>query len=287
VNIPTKKLKNGFVMPVLGIGTWYMGGGFLPDSSNDEQDIKALKTAIDLGITHIDTAELYGNGHSEELIGKAIKGYDRAKLFITSKVFRDHLKYEDVLKSFNKSLKRLGTSYLDLYLIHAPNEGIQLKETIKALDELKEKGLTREIGVSNFSVDQLKEAQSFTKNRIVINQIHYNLAYQDLQDVVDYCQQNDVFITAYRPVERGVLTRPGIKVLDEMCDKYKKTPAQIALNWLISQDNILTISKTSTVDHLKENLGALNWQMKKNDIEKLRNEFPDVELPQTVVRFNK
>lgn len=274
-------------MPVLGIGTWYMGGGFLPDSSNDEQDIKALKTAIDLGITHIDTAELYGNGHSEELIGKAIKGYDRAKLFITSKVFRDHLKYEDVLKSFNKSLKRLGTSYLDLYLIHAPNEGIQLKETIKALDELKEKGLTREIGVSNFSVDQLKEAQSFTKNRIVINQIHYNLAYQDLQDVVDYCQQNDVFITAYRPVERGVLTRPGIKVLDEMCDKYKKTPAQIALNWLISQDNILTISKTSTVDHLKENLGALNWQMKKNDIEKLRNEFPDVELPQTVVRFNK
>lgn len=285
--ITTKKLKSGFEMPVFGLGTWYMGGGMTSDTTTDKKDIAGIKNAIDEGITLIDTAELYGAGHAEELVGEAIKDYDRSKLFIVSKVYSDNLHYDDVLDSCRQSLKRIGTDYLDLYLIHAPNPDIPLKETMKALDELKGKGLIREIGVSNFNIGRLKEAQSFTKNKIVVNQIHYNLAFQDWQEVVDYCQESDVLITCYRPIERGVMAKEGISVIDSICKKYHKTPAQVAINWIISQKNMTTISKTSSKNHLEENLGAVGWEMTEKDIEFLKKEFPEVEIPETVMSFKK
>ena len=287
MNIVSKKLKSGFEMPVFGIGTWQVGGRFETDTSEDKKHIEALRRAIEFGITHIDSAEVYGNGHAEELVAQATKGYDRSKLFLVSKVFTNRLKHDDVLNSCAASLKRLQTDYLDLYLIHAPNPEVPLEETLTALQELKQDGKIRNIGVSNFNIDQTEEAQKLTNNTIVVNQIRYNIAYQEWSDVVGYCQRNDIFITAYRPVERGVLSKTGIPILDEMCKKYGKTPAQIAINWLISQDNVVTIAKMSTINHLKENLGALNWQMEKEDIEKLRNEFPEVELPQSTAKFNK
>lgn len=286
MNIPTKSLKSGFTMPVFGIGTWKMGGILNADPKNDEQDRKGLRIALELGVTLIDTADLYGAGHAEELIGVAIKGFDRDKLFIVSKVYKDKLAYDNVIKACRASLERLRTDYLDLYLIHAPNPEIPIKDTFKALDELKEQGLIREIGVSNFTIDELKEAQSVTKNKIVVNQLHYNLAYQNLQEAVDYCRTNDIMVMAYRPIERGALIEKEIPVIEDMCKKYGKSKPQIVINWLISQ-GIVTISKMSDPKHLMENLKSLDFTMDKQDIERLRVEIPEIQLPETTIKFNK
>jgi diketogulonate reductase-like aldo/keto reductase len=286
MNIPTKSLKSGFTMPVFGIGTWKMGGILNADPKNDEQDRKGLRIALELGVTLIDTADLYGAGHAEELVGVAIKGFDRDKLFIVSKVYKDKLAYDDVIKACRASLERLRTDYLDLYLIHAPNPEIPIKDTFKALDELKEQGLIREIGVSNFTIDELKEAQSVTKNKIVVNQLHYNLAYQNLQEAVDYCRTNDIMVMAYRPIERGALIEKEIPVIEDMCKKYGKSKPQIVINWLISQ-GIVAISKMSDPKHLMENLKSLDFTMDKEDIERLRVEIPEIQLPETTIKFNK
>ncbi len=286
MNIPTKKLKNGYTMPIFGIGTWKMGGLLNADTKNDADDRKGLRTAIDLGVTLIDTAELYGDGHAEELVGSVIKDIERQKLFIVDKIYKSNLAYKDVISACKASLKRAGTDYFDLYLIHAPNPDIPLAQTFKALDELNKNGLVKEIGVSNFSVEDLKDAQKVTKNKIVVNQIHFNLAYQNLRDTVIYCQRNDIMVMAYRPIERGALIEKEIPVIEEMCKKYKKTRAQIVINWLISQENITTISKMSDSKHLMENLHALDFKMEKEDVEKLGNQIPEIQLPETTLKFN-
>ncbi len=282
MKISVKKLKNGFEMPVFGIGTWMMGGAMQKDNLNDDKaDITALRKAFEQGVTHIDTAEIYAAGHSEEIVAQAIKGYKRDNFFITTKVWKEHLKYDDVLTAMSESLERLQMDYVDLYLIHAPFPAMNFKETMKAMDSLIDQGFTKYIGVSNFSIKQLKEAQSISKYPIVNNQIHYSLAYKDmykenpLDEIIEYCQENDILVTAYRPVERGILTTKEEPLMKEMCEKYDKTPSQIAINWLVSQDNIVTISKMRDQKHLLENLQSLNWNMDKSDIEKLRKEFPN------------
>ena len=174
-----KKLSNNIEIPVVGLGTWTIGGENEADTTYDEENISAIKTAIKFGITHIDTAEAYAHGHSEELVGKAIGGFDRKGLFITSKVSPEHLSYDDLLASAKGSLRRLNTDYIDLYLIHAPNPDIPIQETMKAMDSLVEQKRIRCMGVSNFSVEQIKEAQKCTKNKIVANQIEYNLLVRD------------------------------------------------------------------------------------------------------------
>jgi diketogulonate reductase-like aldo/keto reductase len=278
MDIPTKKLKNGFEMPVFGLGTWQMGGKETRDPQNDDKkDITAIQKAVSLGVKHIDTAESYANGYTETLIGQALKGYDRSKLFIVSKIHRDHLGYDDVLRSCESSLKRLQTTYLDLYLIHAPNDTIPIMETLRAMDTLIQNGLVKNIGVSNFRTDRLKEAQTYTRNKLVINQVYYNLVIREPEGegLLDYCQQNDVLLQAYRPLEKGMLLAQSSAILRELAKKYEKTPAQIAINWLISQKNVTTISKTSTVEHLKENLGVIGWKIENRDIEYLRKNFPN------------
>lgn len=280
MTIPTKTLKNKFTMPVYGFGTWMMGGGFNRDPDNDDEaDIKAIKTAIEEGITHIDTAESYAEGYAEKLVAEAIKGYDRSKLFLVSKVKPENLKYDDLIRSAKASLERLQTNYLDLYLIHRPNPAIPLKETMRAMDTLVEEGLIKYIGISNFSVATTEEAQSYTKYKIVANQVHYNLKFREPEQsgLLDYCQKKDIMLIAWRPVQKGLLVGKGIQILDEMARKYAKTPAQIAINWLISQPNVVTLSKTTSIAHLKENLGAVGWEMEEEDIEKLRKEFPGQE----------
>ena len=276
--IPTKKLKSGFEMPVYGLGTWQMGGREVRNPENDDEaDIQAIKSAIDLGITHIDTAESYADGYTETLIGRAIKDYDRSKLFIVSKVKEINLHYDDVINSAQASLKRLGINYLDLYLIHMPSLTIPIDETMKAMDFLKSEGLIKNIGVSNFNVEEFEKAQSFTKNKIVANQLHLNLKYREAErrGLLDYCQKNDVMFIAWRPLQKGVLLLEKENILDEMAKKYHKTPSQIAINWLISQENVVTLSKTRNVEHLKDNLGALDFGMEKYDIERLTRDFPD------------
>lgn len=277
MHIPHKSLEDGFSLPVLGLGTWTMGGKRTVEAKNDEKDTQALQAAIDLGYTHIDTAEIYAGGHTEELVGQAVKKYDRKKLFLTSKVAGEHARYDDVLESLQMSLKRLQTDYLDLYLVHYPNPDVPIAHTMKALDRLVQEKLVKHIGVSNFSEKRFEEAQFYAENKLVANQLHYNLIYREVErkHLVTYCENNDVLLIAYRPLEKGKLAQTGITLLDHMSKKYKKTPSQIALNWLISQANIVTLVKSEDGKHLKENLSALDWQMSPLDIEKLRNEFPD------------
>lgn len=271
--IPIKKLKSGFSLPVYGLGTWEMGGRLEADYSNDEAEVNAIKTAINHGITHIDTAELYGAGHSEELVGQAIKGYDRSKLIIASKVSAENQGHSDLMKSFEASLKRLGIEYLDLYLLHR-YPAIPVAETMAALDELVDQGVVKNIGVCNMTINRLKEAQKHTKNRIVYNQLHYSLECREPVDygVIKYCQDNDIFISAWGPLSKGMLK--DVSVLEEVAKKYDKTPYQVALNWLISQPNVITIPKTTNVEHLEENLGALGWELSAQDIEDLTKNFP-------------
>lgn len=284
--IPTKRLRNGFEMPVFGIGTWQMGGRHSRDPQNDDAaDIAAIRAAIEAGITHIDTAEIYASGYAERIVAQAIKGYDREKLLLVSKVSSAHLRYEDVIKSARASLERLGSKYLDLYLIHAPNPKIPIRETMRAMDTLIEEGLVRHIGVSNFTVERMEEAQSYTRHRIVANQLHYNLKFREPErkGLVKYCQEQDTLLVAWRPVEKGVLSARGIGIVDEMCRKYKKTPAQIAINWVVAQPNVVTLSKMRDVQHLQENLGALGWTLNQEDVERLRHEFPDQQAVSDIV----
>lgn len=277
-----KSLTHNTKIPVLGLGTWNMGGGMMADTTYDKENIHAIKTAIELGITHIDTAEMYGDGHAEQLVGQAIKDFDRETLFITTKVSPENLRYDDVIASAKKSLKRLKTEYIDLYLIHVPNPRIPIQETMKALNFLQEQRLIKFIGVSNFSVKQIKEAQKNSQNKIVANQIEYSLLVRDdgneyisnmESKVIPYCQENDIMVVAYRPLARGKLAKPGFKILDELAKKYNKTQAQVAINWLISKKKVITIPKSTSIEHLKENLGAVGWKLKPEDIRKLDKEF--------------
>lgn len=278
MKIPLKKLKMGFEIPVYGLGTWSMGGGFFRNPFADNKaDIAAIRKATDLGVTHIDTAEIYANGHAEKLVAKAIKGVNRKKLFIASKVWPLHFKKKRLVKSCEDSLRRLETDYLDLYYLHAPNPLVPIAETLEALDELVDRGLIKNIAVSNFKKERLVAAQKLTRNKIVANQVHYNLIFREPEatGLLSYCQKNDVILVAWRPVEKGKLAQAGIGILDNICKKYKKTPSAVAINWLISQKNVVTIAKTTNIDHLGENLGGVDWAMQSADIEKLRTEFPN------------
>jgi len=276
MEIPVKKLKNGFSLPVYGLGLWQMGGRWEVDSSKDDNEIEAIQNAIKTGVTHIDTAESYGNGHAEELLGEALNGVDRDKLIIATKVSGWNQRYDDLLRSFEASLKRIRTDYIDLYLLHRfPDAGISISETMKAMDNLVSQGVVRNIGVCNLTPNRLIEAQKHTRNKIVCNQVHYNLQYREVEakGVLDFCQKNDILLSAWRPLQKGLL--PKFPLLETMAKKYDKTAAQIAINWLISQDKVITLSKTSNPEHLKDNLGSIGWSMAKEDIEKLRKEFPD------------
>jgi diketogulonate reductase-like aldo/keto reductase len=257
------------------MGTWGLGGTTMLDRSRDREDIAALRAGIDLGMTHIDTAEMYAAGHSEDLVGEAIKPYDRSSLFITTKVWRTHLRYDDLIASMKESLRRLGVDYVDLYLIHWPNPEVPLKETMMALEHCVEEGYTRFIGVSNFSASLLAEAQSNLKDhRLVADQVEYSLAEQGpARELLPYCVENGVMLIAYSPLGKGELTRPGNAVLDALAEKYGKTQAQVSLNWLISQEKVVAIPKASKLEHLRDNVGAVGWRLSKEDFLKLREAF--------------
>ncbi len=276
-------INNNVQFPLLGIGTWKIGGRLERSSAHDKEEIEAIKNAIQLGMIHIDTAELYGNGHAEELVAAAIKlsKIARKKLFITSKVMSQHLHHNDVISACKKSLDRLQTDYIDLYLIHFPNQDISIIETMHAMDELVDQNLVRFIGVSNFSVADLKEAQKFSKHKIVANQIEYSLIARDAglytknmeSEIIPYCQQHGVLVISWRTLAYGLLAKHGrFPVLDQIAEKYKKTHGQIALNWCISK-NIAVIPKATSLAHIEENLGALGWRLSEKDIDALEVGF--------------
>jgi len=270
-----KEISRDVKISALGLGTWSIGGKETADLSRDNEDIKALQIGIELGMTHIDTAEYYGAGHCEEVVAKAIEPFNRRDLFITTKVWSNHLRRDDLIRSIKASLKRLGQDYVDLYLVHWPNPQVPLKETMGALEHCIEEGYTRFIGVSNFSAQLVEEAQSNLKeHKLVSNQVKYNLNEQEPRtELLPYCRENDVTLIAWSPLAQGKLTKPGNPVLDKLVRKYEKTPAQIALNWLISQENVITIPKASNLDHLRDNLGAVGWRMDEEDQQMLAKSY--------------
>jgi len=262
-----REIAKGVSVPILGLGTWGMGGRETPDKRRDEETVTAIRMGVELGLTHLDTAEYYGAGHAEELVGEAIDGIDRKELFITSKVWHNHLHREDLLRSMKSSLKRLGVDQVDLYLVHWPNPDVPLKETMAAMEECVREGYTRLIGVSNFSAQLMGEAQGCLRdNRLAVNQVQYSLLDQKPRmELLPACRKTGVSLVAYRPLERGAILQTPNPVMDEIAETHGKTRVQVALNWLISQEGVFTIPKSTNPVHLMEFLGALGWRLSSDE----------------------
>ena len=260
-----------FRIPVLGMGTWCFGGRTEHDPENDDAgQIRALQQGIEAGFTLIDTAEYYAAGYAEELIGRAIKGYDRSRLFITSKVWKTNASREGVLRSCELSLKRLGIDRLDCYLYHHFNPEIPLEETIGALNELVERGMTRSIGVSNFSASLLMKAVACSDAPIVMNQVHCNLAVREaLEELQEVCREKRIVLQAWRPV-RDLEETPECSAL---CRKYGITFQQLALAWLLNMPEIAVITAMKKTCHLSANMAALNVCFEPEDM-KILNSYP-------------
>ncbi len=254
------------VFPI-GFGTWRMGGEMMASTANDDQEIKAIKYAISSGINIIDTAEMYGAGHAEELVAQVIKRRDREKLFIISKVWPMNLSHDKLVRAAENSLRRLNTKYIDLYLIHWPNPLANMKETIGAMEELIDKGVIRHMGVSNFNVKDVEKAIGATKKyEIAANEISYSLAKKDSEDyLIPFCQKHKIRVIAHTPLARGHVLK--MKEVIELAEKYDKKPSQIALNYLMKKS--LPIPKAVNIKHIKELIGAVGWGMEERDYNKL------------------
>ena len=242
-------------LPKIGFGAWSIGGDSYPDPSLDPASMTAIRAALEIGYTHFDTAEAYASGHSEELIGRAIRETNtkREDVFITTKVSPEHLAYNDVLKSCEKSLRHLAMDYIDMYLIHWPGTGVNYGESFRALNKLVQDGKVRHLGVSNFKLKLLKQVQEYSESPIITNQIPYRLPDKTYVEngVLEYCQQNDILITAYSPIKfRNLSVNKTIKTI---ADAHSATPYQIALAWLVAQPRVITIPMSYNPQHIREN----------------------------------
>ncbi len=261
-----KEIK-GIQVPEIGFGTYTLG--ITPGTGR--RSVKAIQYAIECGLTHIDTAERYARGYTEELVGEGINDFERSKLFITTKVWVDNLRYDDVLSACRGSLQRMRTHYIDLYLIHWPNPDIPLAETLSAMDKLVDEGLVRFIGVSNFDLVRLKEAETITRHGIFSNQVEYSLVKREPEsELLPYCQENGILLTAYSPLGQDIIANGSHAIIDRLARKYQRTPVQIALNYLTSRDNVIAIPKALQHDHIKENSQASGWRIEREDLDLLQ-----------------
>ncbi len=264
-------------IPVVGLGTWGIGGEIGPDSSRDEAGIQALRLGLDLEMKFIDTAEMYGAGHSEEVVARALQGrHDR--VFVASKVSPRHFAYDDVLAAAKRSLKRLGLKQMDLYQLHWPNSRIPISETMKAMEKLVKDGLTRHIGVSNFSVEQMKEAQqSLSHKKIVSNQVEFSLVDRSVEaGIMPYCQKEGLTLIAYSPLGQGKIPRgrgSSFKVLDKVAERLGKSRNQVALNWVLQHDSVVAIPKAADTGHVRENAEVAKWKLGSEDYQRLAKAF--------------
>jgi len=260
-------------LPKIGFGTWTIGGETSPDPTVDSASMTALHSALEIGYTHFDTAEYYASGHAEELLGRAVRETKtkRENLFITSKVSPEHLKYDDVLRFCENSLRRLGMETIDLYLIHWPTLGINLEEAFRALNKLVCDGKVRNLGVSNFKLKLLKQSQVFSETPILTNQIPYSLPNHTYLEngVIEYCQQNDILVTAYTPVKfRSIRVN---RILGAVARSHSATPFQIALAWLVMQPRVITIPMSLNPAHIKENFDVAEIELTADEIQRLNN----------------
>jgi diketogulonate reductase-like aldo/keto reductase len=261
----------GVSISKIGFGTWSIGGGSNPDPGLDSASSAALRAALEVGYTHFDTAEAYADGHCEELLGMAVRKsrVPRETLFITTKVSPLHLKYEQVLQSCEGSLKRLQMDYVDLYLIHWPHARMKLDETFRAMNQLVRDGKVKHLGVSNFNLKQLKQAQSFSETPLLTDQVPYRLPDHKYVEngVLEYCQKNDILVTAYSPVKfRNLRVNKTIRLIAEA---HSATPFQIALAWLVAQPRVTTIPMSFNPQHIRENFEAAEIELSKEEFKTL------------------
>ena len=248
-----------------------------PDFSGDTEAIDALKLGLNLGMTLIDTAEMYGAGHSEEVVSKALEGW-RKPVFVASKVSPSHFAYNDLLRSARRSVDRLHVKQMDLYQLHWPNPRIPIAETMKAMEKVVRDGLVRFIGVSNFSVPLMKEAQAaLSKEEIASNQVEYSLVDRAVeQEILPYCQREKLTLIAYSPLGQGRIARGRggqFKILDETATRLGRSRSQVALSWLLQHDSVMVIPKASDKKHLKENAEVSGWKLSSKDFLEIDRAF--------------
>jgi 2,5-diketo-D-gluconate reductase B len=242
----------GVKIPIMGIGTYMMTG---------EECTEAVRNALGMGYTHIDTAHVYGN---HEDIAIAIKGYDRNKLFITTKVWKTDLSKSGVIDSGRRALEELEIAHIDLFLIHWPNREFPMAETFKGMKELQDSGIIRAAGVSNFTIRHIEEALN-AGAQIATNQVEFHPLFHQ-KELLDYCKSKGITLTAYSPVGKGeALEHPTIK---DIAGQTGHTPAQICLAWIMSK-GIIVIPKSSSKERQQENLEAVNIKLSRSHIEKI------------------
>lgn len=266
--------STGEEIPVIGQGTWRMG----QDPSKRSQEIEALRQGIAHGATLIDTAEMYASGGAERVVAEAIRDV-RERVFIVTKVWPDNASYEGVLRAARESLKRLETDRIDLYLLHWPSSRHPLSETMRAMRKLVEDGLVRYVGVSNFGERLLAEAQAELGDvPLACNQVAYHLRNRVIEKgVKPYCDRERITVMAYSPLGDGDFPRPGTpgrSLLDEIGAKYGKTAYQVALNWLVSQGNVVVIPKAANPKHAVENATAVDFELTPEEIAAIAEAFP-------------
>ncbi len=263
--------KTGEKIPVVGQGTW--GLNRLKSRQYYQQWKQSLQKGIELGMTHIDTAEGYGFGKAEVIVGEVAAEYGRDDLFITSKLFPAHVTHKRMKKAAYNSLKRLNLEYVDLYLVHWPNPFISIKKHMRALEELVKEGKTRYIGVSNYSVDQVMTAQTCLKSTdIVTNQVIANVKNQNQIQSLLYYQKEGITLTAYSPLgHRGFTSLRGDirEALEKIAQNHQATIQQIAIAWLINMDNVITIPKALQIEHVKANAAAADITLTPEEMDML------------------
>ncbi|HWD58954.1 MAG TPA: aldo/keto reductase [Stellaceae bacterium] len=267
MTMPQITLPDGETVPAYGQGTWHMGesrGRFADEAA-------ALKLGIDLGITLIDTAEMYGSGVAEEIVAEAAQGR-RDGLFIVSKVLPYNASRKGTIEACERSLKRLKTDRIDLYLLHWRGSH-PLAETLAGFDQLQRDGKLRHHGVSNFDGADMEEWVKAGGKAVASNQILYNLTRRGPEwDVIPWCRERGVSIMAYSPIEQGRML--GHKALGEVARQLGATPAQVALAWLLRQEGMMVIPKATRQEHVRENLGALDLQLGDDQLVELDRAFP-------------
>lgn len=272
----TTKLPSGEAVPVLGQGTWYMGD----EANRRAGEIASLRLGLDLGMTLIDTAEMYGNGASEKLVGEAIAGR-RNEVFLVSKVLPSNASRAGTIAACENSLRRLGTDHIDLYLLHWRGR-VPFAETIGAFEALQDAGKIRHWGVSNMDVDDTREMLNATGgDAMSTNQVLYNLTRRGIEyDLLPQSQARGLPLMAYSPIEQGRLAEyPEVQ---DIADKHGVTPAQVALAWVLRQQGVIAIPKASSTEHVRENHAALNLQLTAGDLEELDSAFPPPTGPESL-----
>ena len=271
--VRTTPLPSGRTVPVLGQGTWRMG----EDRSRRQTEVAALRYGLDLGMTLIDTAEMYGEGGAEEVVAEAIAGR-REEVFVVSKVYPHNATRRRVIEACERSLRRLKTDYIDLYLLHWIGD-VPFAETVEAFQQLKEAGKILEHGVSNFDVSDMEEWMALPGgDEVATNQVLYNLAYRGIEwELIPWSRERRIPIMAYSPVaqktveQKQMFNDPNLK---SVAAEHGVTPAQIALAWVLRHKDIIAIPKASQPQHIRENRAALDIKLTDDDLAKLDKSFP-------------